>query len=111
MVLVRGQAGDGGAEAAFGALAPVVPVFDWRAVVSLGVPLFLVTLVSQNLPGFVVLRAAGYEPPPRPVLLTTGAASLLLAPFGAFSVNLAAITAAICTGPDAHPRSDEHTSE
>src|SRR3546814_9247400 len=49
MVLVRGQAGDGGAEAAFGALAPAVPIFDWRAVVSLGVPLFLVTLVSQNL--------------------------------------------------------------
>src|SRR3546814_12459804 len=103
MVLVRGQAGDGGAEAAFGALAPAVPIFDWRAVVSLGVPLFLVTLVSQNLPGFVVLRTAGYAPPPRPVLLTTGAASLLLAPFGAFSVNLAAITAANCPGPDAHP--------
>src|SRR3546814_19336653 len=66
MVLVRGQAGDGGAEAAFGALAPAVPIFDWRAVVSLGVPLFLVTLVSQNLPGFVVLRTAGSAPPPPP---------------------------------------------
>src|SRR5690606_8492731 len=103
MVLARGQVGDGGAGAAFGTLSPVVPEFDWRAIVSLGVPLFLVTLVSQNLPGFVVLRADGYEPPPRPVLVATGAATALLAPFGAFSVNLAAITAAICTGPDAHP--------
>ena len=102
MVLARGQVSAGGA-AAFGTLAPVVPVFDWRAVVSLGVPLFLVTLVSQNLPGFVVLRTSGYEPPPRPVLMATGAATMILAPFGAFSVNLAAITAAICTGPDAHP--------
>src|SRR3546814_19362503 len=87
MVLVRGQAGDGGAEAAFGALAPAVPIFDWRAVVSLGVPLFLVTLVSQNLPGFVVLRTAGYAPPPRPALLATRPAALRLAPCGAFRVH------------------------
>ena len=69
----------------------------------LGLPLFLVTLASQNLPGLVVLRAAGYEPPADRLILSTGAASLVAAPFGAHGVNLAAITAAICTGPDAHP--------
>ena len=87
----------------FGALEPVLPVFDWRVAVSLGLPLFLVTLASQNLPGLVVLRAAGYEPPADRLILTTGIASLVIAPFGAHGVNLAAITAAICTGPDAHP--------
>lgn len=87
----------------FGALEPVIPVFDWRVAVSLGLPLFLVTLASQNLPGLVVLRAAGYEPPADRLILTTGIASLVIAPFGAHGVNLAAITAAICTGPDAHP--------
>jgi benzoate membrane transport protein len=66
-------------------------------------PLFLVTLVSQNLPGLVVLRAAGYQPPPRPLIVGTGLMSLLMAPFGAHAVNLAAITAAICTNEEAHP--------
>ncbi|MFC7377822.1 benzoate/H(+) symporter BenE family transporter [Brevundimonas sp. GCM10030266] len=87
----------------FGQLSPVVPAFDLKAAVSLALPLFLVTLVSQNLPGLVVLKAAGYEPPPGPLLLSTGLATLVLAPFGAYGVNLAAIVAAICTGPDAHP--------
>lgn len=89
-----------------GALEPVAPVLDWRAVMSVGLPLFLVTLVSQNLPGLVVLRSAGYAPAPRPLLLGTGLATLLLAPFGAHGVNLAAITAAICTGSDAHPEAE-----
>ncbi|AFK53981.1 benzoate/H(+) symporter BenE family transporter [Tistrella mobilis] len=87
----------------FGSLVPVMPVFDPAVIISLGLPLFLVTLVSQNLPGFVVLAQAGYTAPTRPVLTLTGLASLLLAPMGAHAVNLAAITAAICTGPDAHP--------
>ena len=69
----------------------------------LAVPLFLVTLVSQNLPGLVVLKASGFEPPPGPLLLSTGLATVILAPFGAYGINLAAIVAAICTGPDAHP--------
>lgn len=89
-----------------GALEPVAPVLDWRAVMSVGLPLFLVTLVSQNLPGLVVLRSAGYAPAARPLLLGTGLATLLLAPFGAHGVNLAAITAAICTGSDAHPEAE-----
>lgn len=87
----------------FGRLAPLVPAFDLRAAISLALPLFLVTLVSQNLPGLVVLKAAGYEPPPGPLLLSTGLATVVLAPFGAYGINMAAIVAAICTGPDAHP--------
>ncbi|WP_439470260.1 benzoate/H(+) symporter BenE family transporter [Brevundimonas sp.] len=87
----------------FGQLSPVVPVFDLKVAVSLALPLFLVTLVSQNLPGLVVLKAAGYEPPPGPLLLSTGLATVVLAPFGAYGINMAAIVAAICTGPDAHP--------
>lgn len=87
----------------FGALSPVVPHFDLKAAISLALPLFLVTLVSQNLPGLVVLRTAGYEPPPGPLLLSTGTATVLLAPFGVYGVNMAAIVAAICTGPEAHP--------
>ena len=86
-----------------GTLAPQAPVFQPAAIVSLALPLFLVTLVSQNLPGLVVLRTAGYRPPPRPLLAGVGLASLLAAPFGAHGVNLAAITAAICTNPEAHP--------
>jgi benzoate membrane transport protein len=86
-----------------GTLAPQLPTFQPAAIVSLALPLFLVTLVSQNLPGLVVLRTAGYRPPPRPLLTGVGLASLLAAPFGAHGVNLAAITAAICTNPEAHP--------
>jgi benzoate membrane transport protein len=89
--------------AVFGQLLPTMPVFDARAIVSLALPLFLVTLVSQNLPGLIVLRAAGYDPAPRPLIVGTGALSLVLAPFGSHFVNLAAITAAICTSDDAHP--------
>ncbi|MFT4048006.1 MAG: benzoate/H(+) symporter BenE family transporter, partial [Solimonas sp.] len=102
-VAVRGDIGALPAGLRFGRLRATAPALDLPAMISAGVPLFLVTLASQNLPGFAVLRSAGFEAPPRPVLLTTGLASLLLAPFGAHSVNLAAITAAICTGPDAHP--------
>jgi benzoate membrane transport protein len=87
----------------FGTLSPVTPHFDLKAAISLALPLFMVTLVSQNLPGLVVLRTAGYAPPAGPLLLSTGAATALLAPFGVYGVNMAAIVAAICTGPEAHP--------
>ncbi len=80
-----------------------MPRFTLDAAISLGVPLFLVTLMSQNIPGFVVLRAAGYEPPVQRLLFTTGLASLFAAPFGGHALNMAAITAAICTNEDAHP--------
>jgi benzoate membrane transport protein len=60
-------------------------------------------MAGQNLPGFAVLRAAGYTPPVRRALGVTGALSVATAPFGAHGVNMAAITAAICLGPDVHP--------
>ena len=87
----------------FGSLNVTAPDFSLQTALSLGLPLFIVTLASQNLPGFAVLRAAGYRPPPRPILLVTGLTTLVLAPFGAHGVNLAALTAALCTGPEAHP--------
>ena len=85
----------------------VVPNLEFSALVGLALPLFLVTMASQNLPGFAVLRAAGYSAPTRSILAVTGLASVLTAPFGAHASNLAAITASICTGPDAHPESEK----
>ncbi|WP_027795542.1 benzoate/H(+) symporter BenE family transporter [Paraburkholderia acidipaludis] len=82
-----------------------MPAFSVAAVVSIGIPLFVVAMASQNVPGIAVLRADGYDHkvvPSSPLIATTGIASLLLAPFGSHGVNLAAITAAICTGPHAH---------
>ncbi|MEV0604216.1 benzoate/H(+) symporter BenE family transporter [Streptomyces sp. NPDC050315] len=81
----------------------VTPEFDWKVLISVGVPLFVVTMASQNLPGVAVLRGAGYDVPVSPLMTWTGAANLLLAPFGAYGLNLAAITAAICTSETAHP--------
>lgn len=103
VLAIRGQLVLPAGTGLFGHLEPVAPVFDWKAAVSLGFPLFLVTLAAQNLPGLVVLQSAGYPPPANRLILSTGVASLLIAPFGGHGVNLAAITAAICTGPDAHP--------
>lgn len=103
VLALRGQVTTPPGTGLFGQLTPVLPVFDMKAAVSLGLPLFMVTLVSQNLPGLVVLKAAGYEPPPGPLLLSTGLATVILAPFGAYGINMAAIVAAICTGPDALP--------
>ncbi|WP_343612905.1 benzoate/H(+) symporter BenE family transporter [Novosphingobium sp.] len=89
--------------ATLGVLSPAMPSAQIGTLIGIGVPLFLVTLVSQNLPGLLVLRTAGYQPKPAPLLTVTGIASLIGAPFGAHGVNLAAITAAICTSSDAHP--------
>ena len=80
-----------------------MPSFSLLAIVSIGLPLLLVTLTSQNAPGLEVMRAAGYEPDDRKLVTGTGLASVLLAPFGGHAINLAAITAAICTGEEAHP--------
>ncbi|MBS0469050.1 MAG: benzoate/H(+) symporter BenE family transporter [Proteobacteria bacterium] len=81
----------------------VVPQFSLGGLLSLAVPLVLVSLTGQYLPGMAVLRLSGYQAPSRAVLTGTGLASLALAPFGGISIVLAAITAALCTGPDAHP--------
>ncbi|MGA4957912.1 benzoate/H(+) symporter BenE family transporter [Streptomyces lavendulocolor] len=80
-----------------------VPQFSAGALVGIGVPLLVATLAGQYAPGIAVLEAAGYRPDSRVVCGTTGVVSVLLAPFGSHAVNPAAITAAICTGPDAHP--------
>jgi len=80
-----------------------MPAWDAATLIGLGVPLYLVTMASQNLPGFAVLRASGYHPPTQPVLAVTGAASLATAFMGAHTSNLAAISAALCTGREAHP--------
>jgi benzoate membrane transport protein len=78
------------------------PAFHWQLLISIGLPLFAVTMASQNLPGVAVLRSSGYEPPISPILTWTGLINVLLAPFGCFAVNLAAISAAISTGREAH---------
>jgi benzoate membrane transport protein len=87
----------------------VMPQFTLPAVISLAIPLFVVTMASQNLPGVAAIRATGFEGqiPVSKVITLTGVATLLLAPFGAFALNLSAITAAICMGKEAHPDPDK----
>jgi benzoate membrane transport protein len=80
----------------------VRPEFSAAAMVGLALPLFIVTMASQNLPGVAAIRAAGVPVPVSPVITLTGIATLLLAPFGGYALNLAAITAAICMGREAH---------
>lgn len=78
------------------------PTFSLAAIVGIALPLFIVTMASQNVPGVAVIRASGYAIPISPVVGWTGLVNLVLAPFGAFALNLAAITAAICMGREAH---------
>ena len=85
----------------------VTPEFSLSAIIGLGLPLFMVTMASQNMPGVAVMRASGYDTPISPVITTTGIINLILAPFGAFALNLAAITAAICMGREAHEDKDK----
>jgi benzoate membrane transport protein len=80
-----------------------MPEFSLPALIGVAVPLFVVTMASQNLPGVATLHANGYRPPLSPVITTTGAFTAVLAPFGGYAFNLAAITAAICQGREAHP--------
>jgi benzoate membrane transport protein len=81
----------------------VAPAFDAAALLGLALPLFLVTMAAQNLPGFATLRAAGYDPPVGPALAVTGGLSAVGSLFGAHHVNMAAITAAICLSPEVDP--------
>ena len=80
----------------------VAPELSWAAAIGVALPLLVVTMASQNVPGVATLHAHGYTPPVSPIITTTGVATTLLAPFGGYAFNLAAITAAICMGPDAH---------
>ena len=79
-----------------------VPALSLASVFGIALPLFIVTMTSQNVPGVAVIRASGYTVPVSPVIGWTGVANVLFAPFGAFALNLAAITAAICMGREAH---------
>ena len=74
----------------------MAPSFDWLAIVNLSLPLYVLTMLSQNLPGVAMLKSHGYEAPVKPVLIGTGLLNMAFAPLGGFSVNLAAISAAIC---------------
>jgi len=80
----------------------IMPTFEIDALVSVGIPLFVVTMASQNVPGIAVLKANGYAPKAGPVISNTGFFSLIAAPFGAHAINLAAITAALMAGKDSH---------
>jgi benzoate membrane transport protein len=84
-----------------------MPAFSWAALIGVALPLFVVTMASQNVPGIGVLRAAGYRPPVSKLIGWLGVVNLLLAPFGAYALNLSTITAAIVTGPEAHPDPDK----
>lgn len=81
----------------------IAPTLSFGAVIGVALPLFIVTMASQNIPGIAVLNANGYRPAPGPLFAVTGVFSLLAAPFGGHAVNLAAITAALCAGEEAHP--------
>ncbi|MCZ4127549.1 benzoate/H(+) symporter BenE family transporter [Stutzerimonas balearica] len=87
------------------------PSLSFAAAFSIGIPLFVIAMASQNMPGLAVLRAEGYDAPASPLISVTGIASLLLAPFGSHGIHLAAITMAICAGPEAHAdRSKRYTA-
>ena len=100
---LQGQLNLSSVEVAWAMPVWVSPVWSGAAMVSVALPLFVVTMASQNLPGVAAQRACGYDIPISPVVGATGLASLVLAPFGGYALNLAAITAAICMGKEAHP--------
>lgn len=85
----------------------IAPTFSLTSLLSVGLPFFLVTMASQNAPGFATMTASGYAPAVSPLIIVTGALALLFSPFGVFSICIAAITAAICQSPDAHPDADK----
>lgn len=80
----------------------IAPVFSLRALIGLALPLFIVTMASQNVPAVAVLRGSGFQYPVSTLIGWTGISTLAVATFGGFSINLATITSAICIGPEAH---------
>ncbi len=105
-VALKGQLGWTAITLDFARPVFTMPQFTLSALISLAVPLFVVTMASQNLPGVAAIKAAGYDLPISKIITMTGLATLVLAPFGAFALNLSAITAAICMGREAHPDPD-----
>lgn len=106
-MVLDGPGGGAGGGALSGMVWPSVtlvePRFTWEAMAGIALPLFVVTMASQNIPGLAVLATYNYAPPTRPIFLATGAASAVTALAGAPTINLAAITAALCASPDADP--------
>ena len=101
-VLANGQFNAGALVLQWAVPVFTAPEFSFSAFVSLALPLFIVTMASQNLPGVAAIRAAGYDMPISKIITMTGVATLVLAPFGGYALNLSAITAAICMGEEAH---------
>lgn len=103
VALIQGKVAMGGIH--FAPVWPtfVPPHFSFAQSLSVAVPLFLVTMASQNAPGVATMKASGYQLPVSPLMIFTGLLALLLSPFGVYSICIAAITAAICQSPDAHP--------
>ncbi|HAI5992910.1 TPA: BenE family transporter YdcO [Escherichia coli] len=85
----------------------ITPDFSFAHSLSVALPLFLVTMASQNAPGIAAMKAAGYSAPVSPLIVFTGLLALFFSPFGIYSVGIAAITAAICQSPEAHPDKDQ----
>jgi benzoate membrane transport protein len=101
-LLLQGRVDLSGLELRLAAPVFTPPAFSLNALLSVALPLFLITLTGQYMPGMLVLRNDGFRTSANPIVTVTGLGSLLMAPFGSHAFNLAAITAAICTGKDAH---------
>lgn len=101
-LLIEGRVDLSGLELAFATPVFTMPVFTLNAALSIALPLFLITLTGQYMPGMLVLRNDGFQTSASPIVTTTGLGSLIMAPFGSHAFNLAAITAAIATGREAH---------
>ena len=105
-LIIAGWQGDialHGQSLTFAAPAFVMPHFTLSSIIGIGIPFFIVTMASQNAPGIATLKAHGYNLPVSPLISWTALTALVLAPFGGFTVCIAAITAAICMGEDIHP--------
>lgn len=101
-LLTQGRVDLSGLQLQFAAPVFTMPVFSLNALLSVALPLFLITLTGQYMPGMLVLRNDGFSTSANPIVTVTGLGSLLMAPFGSHAFNIAAITAAICTGKEAH---------
>lgn len=106
VMVASGTFADVGAVSVLPHLEWTAPSFDLATIVAIAVPLYIVTMTSQNIPGIAVLGSFGYHPPVGPPLVYTGAATAVGAPLGGHAINLAAISAALAAGPEAHPDRD-----
>lgn len=101
-LLAQGRVELSGLALKFAAPVFTMPEFSLNALLSVALPMFLITLTGQYMPGMLVLRNDGFRTSANPILAVTGLGSLVMAPFGSHAFNIAAITAAIATGREAH---------